>query len=172
MMLEALCISALVLATLWFLSSAVRHSRASKVLDDYGARFGALADNPDVPLSVLEKLHGLFTSTKFYPLAVTSLVFEIVRFKFDPGYRETVAKAAEEFTSGQDVDSEIARTTITLYMYASYALPGIGILARVLLRRLRRRLEQGSQIAPKKSYETVAIGYSSFTVQRMYARIH
>jgi hypothetical protein len=134
-MIQLLCTSLLVLVAICFFGSAIRHAQAIKAADVYLHNFSELTDNENVPVSILETLHKGFKSA-CHPCATLYLATSVIRYRYDADFRAKVENQ-EKPKHLENLDrataSKLSATVVSLYLYASYSVPILGMLIRPLI---------------------------------------
>jgi len=128
--------------TALFLCGVYRYAIARALCKEYTKEFGLLCDDNRVPLEPLEAMHAFFEQA-CHPCATFFLIMETIRYRSNRAFRDGIE--AERSVAlrqvPQDVAARVSRTMVLLYLYASYSVPIVGILARHLIHSLGKRPE-------------------------------
>ena len=139
---ETLALCCILLIGLGYAFSACRHARAREEIDTYLEEFKALCDDDTVNIETLEGMQRVFAVSCRACAAWTVIVMMLLN-KYSKTYRDSVS--SKTTISLRDVQPEtlrrIVRTYGALFVYASYALPILGGILRLLVRDSMRRIE-------------------------------
>jgi hypothetical protein len=144
---QVLCTSGLLLIAAFFLFGALRNYQARQAVDIYVKNFSELADDENVPLPILESLHLAF-KTSCHSCAVLFVLRSAIGYKFSPSYRKLVEEK-EQPRHLENLDpkviAKISATIVSLFLYTTYSVPILGLIARPILKKAAQKSQDGDR---------------------------